>query len=432
MVSRSVQLQCDLLIIGAGPAGLAATKTALAQGFSVILLDDNPQAGGQIWRQGVKQRLPTLAKEYLALLCGQQKLRYFANSQVVAVTGQQLFFIAPEHSGQISYQKLILCVGAREKLLPFPGWTLNGVTGAGGLQALIKNGLPIARQKVVVAGSGPLLLATGKTVQQAGGQLIGIVEQVSWSQLRSLMLQLVRWPNKFRQAIMLQALKRYYTNSLVVAALGDTKLEAVQLRRGKQRITLACDRLACGFGLRPNTELAQLLNCQLTHDAIKVNKYQQTNFDHIYAAGECTGIGGSELALLEGQIASLHAIGHHHALLPLLKQRQKWQQFADTLARYFTLSAAVHQLADAQTIICRCEDIPFDQLTGFTDWQQAKMATRCGMGACQGKICGAIAQDYWHWPLPAPRQPLIPVAIEQLVQLPIATNQLTQDPSQPE
>ena len=165
----------DLLIIGAGPAGLAAALAAAPSDARIVLLDDNPLAGGQIWRDGPQASLPAQARRLRQRMAACSNIRHHAQTRVIAcVAPKQLLVESPEQGWQIRYDKLILCTGARELLLPFPGWTLPGVTGAGGLQALIKGGLPVQGERLVIAGSGPLLLASAATAKKHGAQVLRI------------------------------------------------------------------------------------------------------------------------------------------------------------------------------------------------------------------------------------------------------------------
>src|SRR5690606_19029920 len=136
-----------------------------------------------------------------------------------------------------------------------PGWTLPGVTGAGALQALAKNGLPLKGERVVIAGSGPLLLASAATARQAGAQVLRVLEQAPMAQVLGFAAQLWRWPGKVVQAAQLMT-PGYRMGAVVLEALGGKRLEAVRIQQGERVEELECDRLACGFGLVPNTQLA--------------------------------------------------------------------------------------------------------------------------------------------------------------------------------
>ncbi|HBO9182138.1 TPA: FAD/NAD(P)-binding oxidoreductase, partial [Pseudomonas aeruginosa] len=126
------------------------------------------------------------------------------------------------------------------------------------------------------------------------------------------------------------------------------------------------------------------------------------------------GFGGSELALVEGAIAGHAAVDERDAARRLWPRRRRWQGFADTLARHFALRAELRQLAEADTLVCRCEDVPLAALAGHAGWTEAKLHSRCGMGACQGRICGSAAQFLFGWTPPAPRPPFSPARLETL------------------
>lgn len=402
--------RCDLLIIGGGPAGLAAARAASGRGLNLVLLDDNPLPGGQIWRARAGQ---------VAAEVGQlpADVTLLTQTRVAAVLGSHQLLLEDAHGSRtLDFHTLILCTGARELLLPFPGWTLPGVTGAGGLQALIKGGVEVADERLVVAGTGPLLLASAATARQAGARVALVAEQAERRAVLEFGLQLWRWPNKLRQALTL-ATPRYSPGTWVEAALGTDRLEAVRLRQGERRWEIACDRLACGYGLVPNVELAQSLGCATLDGAVAVDDQQRTSQPHILAAGECTGIGGNELAQATGRIAGLVASSQLDAVAPVQAEARAWRRFAAQLARTFALNPAIARLAQPDTLVCRCEDVALGALVSHADWTQAKLRSRCGMGACQGRICGQATRVLLGWTPPAPRFPLQPTRIDSLLAL---------------
>lgn len=409
---------CDILILGAGPAGLAAASTLAKEDkdLNILLFDDNPNYGGQIWRHGAQPLKYQEAAAYLNDLKAASNVKMFSNCKIVAFLEGKLLYEGLNEYGVIEYSKLILCSGAREKLYPFPGWQLPGVTGAGGLQALLKNGLPLTDEKIVIAGTGPLLLAVADTVRQTSANLLGIYEQASWSQLGKFGINLIRWPNKIKQAFGLLNEFNYHPNSYILEALGTEKLEAVRLKVGNKEVTLECDRLACGFSLTSNIEIAKLLGCNINaKQHVEVDFYQKTSMENIWAAGECTGIGGNEKAQVEGKIAALAAIDKLTETSALFSERNKWHNFSKLLADIFVIRPEIKNLAQNDTIFCRCEDVTFKEIKEFKHWTKAKMYSRCGMGACQGKICSRIAQDILGWDgPPIQRMPLTPVRLETL------------------
>ncbi|ANB76611.1 FAD/NAD(P)-binding oxidoreductase [Paraburkholderia phytofirmans OLGA172] len=416
----------DIVVVGAGPAGLNAAQTAAREGATVALLDDNPRAGGQIWRQGPGHPPQAQLHALLEALCMRTNVTLFASTRVIAPLGLRgLLLESAEHGGvSISYDRLILATGARERLLPFAGWTLPGVTGAGALQALIKGGMPVRGERIVIAGSGPLLIAALATARAAGAQVVAVVEQASALEVARFGIALLGEPAKLRQAVTMTrgfAGVRYWTGSIVRQAHGDGRVERVTILRGQRESTLDCDRIACGYGLVPNITLAQALGCAINEAGeIVVDREQRTSVDRVLAAGECTGVGGAELAGVEGEIAGLSASGapasHTSARRTALHaQRARWGRFARRVDAAFALQAAARTPPDDATLLCRCEDVSLGEVRAYPDWREAKLHTRCGMGACQGRICGAAAALYFGWQAAAPRPPFGPAQIGTLM-----------------
>lgn len=409
----------DILIVGAGPAGMAAALAAAPSGASIAVLDDNPATGGQIWRDGPQVKLPGIARLLRQAMADAANIELQNGVRVIAAPGSKHLLLEDAQQGHlVSYDTLILCTGARELMLPFPGWTLPGVTGAGGLQALIKGGMPVADQHLVIAGSGPLLLACAATAKHAGACVLRIAEQAPLVALAGFAARLLKWPSKALQAIKLSN-SHYRSSAHILAALGTDHLEAVRLIHNGKVSEVACDRLACGFGLIPNTELGQVLGCALNGQAIQVDAYQTTSLPDHLAAGECTGFGGSELAMAEGSIAGYVAIGDFKRAKARFAERERWQGFADLLTRTFRLNEQLKTLAAPDTLVCRCEDVPYSAMVGHPSWVEAKLESRCGMGACQGRVCGAASNVLFGWQPPKPRQPISPARISTLLHLPV-------------
>ncbi|WP_296002672.1 FAD/NAD(P)-binding oxidoreductase [Rugamonas sp.] len=408
----------DVLVVGAGPAGLAAAQAAATHGMHVGVVDDNPLAGGQIWRGGPQRQADARARTLWAQLSAMDNVSFIQQGRVLyAPAPGTLLVQTPDAALTLHYGRLILATGARELLLPFPGWTLPGVTGAGGLQALVKGGYPVAGKRVVVAGSGPLLLAVAATLRQASAQVVAIAEQAPLRRLARFGAGLFATPSKLKQAMLLARQLRgvpYHANSYVVSAHGDAaeqsvrSVRSVRLRRGGKVESIACDFLACGFGLLPNVELAQALGCALERDAVRVDDLQATSVDGIYCAGEGSGIGGVDLALAEGRIAGLAAAGKTSLAQAAIEQRGRWRGFALSLARAFALRPQLRALADDDTIVCRCEDVTHGELRPHDGWRSAKLQTRCGMGPCQGRVCGAATAVLYGWRPDAVRVPIVP------------------------
>src|SRR5258708_845626 len=256
----------DILVIGAGPAGLAAACCAAESGRRVGIVDDNPDLGGQIWRNEVAKPSSKEAARWLKRV-RLARCEFLPGAQVISQPRPECLLVDEKgHALELLYRKLIIATGARELFLPFPGWTLPNVLGAGGLQALVKGGLPIKEKRVVVAGSGPLLLAVAAYLGKCGADVLLIAEQASWTRLLRFGLSLLRQPKRASQAFELKTELRgipYLKGCWVLAAEGRDKLKSVWMRQGRKEWTVPCDYLASGFHLIPNLELPILLGCEI-------------------------------------------------------------------------------------------------------------------------------------------------------------------------
>lgn len=410
----------DLLVVGGGPAGIAAALAAHRSGLRVTLVDDNPTLGGQIWRREENQPTPPGAIARLTAI-GRSEVRVLSGARVIAsMEPGQLIAESDEDVYELRYKKLVLATGARERFLPFPGWTLPQVLGAGGLQALVKSGWPIAGKRVIVAGSGPLLLEVAAFLRKKGADILLIAEQAPWERLLRFGLKLVAYPAKAAHAFVLTlgrlAGVLYLTRCWPVAAHSEGATLYVTLCQGSRRWDLPCDYLACGFHLVPNVELAQHLGCVVENGCVRVNEFQETTVPGVFAAGEPTGIGGVERALVEGEIAGYAASGRFDVARRLFGRRQRWHRFARLLEETFTLSDELKALPTDETILCRCEDVLFGRVRRFRSWREAKLHTRCGMGPCQGRVCGTAVEFLLGWERDSVRPPLFPARIESLMQ----------------
>ncbi|MBS1787768.1 MAG: FAD-dependent oxidoreductase [Acidobacteria bacterium] len=413
-------VETEVLVIGAGPAGIAAAIRAAEGGKQVCVVDDNPapaSPGGQIWRGDQARPSSAEAKEWFERL-KRVNVSFIHGARIFAQPEAGcLLAETTDGSYELRFEKLVLATGARERFLPFPGWTLPGVMGAGGLQALAKSGFPVAGKRVVVAGSGPLLMAVAAYLRKHGAEIVLIAEQASWSRLIRFGSALFGQPSKISQAINFKkqlAGVHYLPGCWPITAKGKYKLEAVTLRRGDKTWDVDCDYLACGFYLLPNTELAGLLGCEVKNGAVSVNEFQQTSLSNVYCAGETTGIGGLELSLVEGQIAGLAAASYENVARRLFAERAKQQRFAEVLNRTFALREELRALPTADTLVCRCEDVSFERLQKQGSWREAKLQMRCGMGPCQGRICGAATEFLFGWGMESVRPPVFPVRLENL------------------
>ncbi len=430
----AIRHQGDLLILGAGPAGLSAAEVALAFGMRVLLIDQQPAAGGQLWRQGAGSPWPRSRQQRFAPLLAHPNLRFLPGHQLAMWCDRDRALLQNAQGEAVSVHaaQVLLASGARELVPPFPGWTLPGVTGAGGLQAMAKGGVDLAGQSVVLTGSGPLLLASAATLSGSGARVRGIFEMQSRRRMRALATRMLAYPRRLWEALQLRrrcARVPYECGWRLLRAEGRGRLEAALLAdpNGRER-RIACNRLGVSFGLVPNVESAAGLDLRMRSDrqfpALWVDAEQRCSVSGIFAAGEITGVGGGALAELEGRIAALAMVDAPDQMRRAQRARDAALSFAKLIAEHFACTPEMLPNPDPATIFCRCEDVPWSAaLPGShtdpacKDWRSLKLASRIGMGACQGRICGAIARAYG---LPAEissRPPVAPVAAATLAQL---------------
>ena len=407
-----------ILVLGAGPAGLAAAHAASQNGQEVALVDENFEPGGQVWRGGPLQWRDQRAHRLWEDLLVRPHVEFIGPARAISLVAPQELLLETERGPRtLAWTRAIVCSGARELLLPFPGWTLSRVTGAGGLQALVKGGMPLDGKRVLVAGTGPLLLAVAHTVRKQGGIVVAIAEQRSTVELaRFFGHLLLAHRGKVWQSMQLMAALRgipYLHGATVTEARGEGRVRSVLLtHKGEQR-EIDCDILACGYGLVPNLEAAALFGCATQSGSVVVDEQQRTSNEHVFAAGESTGIGGVDKALAEGRIAGLCASGQ----LPgngELRARTKARAFGTLLACSFAPLPALRALCRPSTLVCRCEDVSASQLAVHANWRSAKLQTRAGMGPCQGRVCGAACEFLFGWEPPGQRVPIYPTTAATL------------------
>jgi D-hydroxyproline dehydrogenase subunit alpha len=412
----------DVVVVGAGPGGMAAATVAAEAGRRVCLVDDNEAPGGQIWRgfrDETARRYPH-GSEFLKWAKKLRKTTCAVRRGWQAIDCPRPDVLRLERNGEhrdLEFSGLILATGARERFLPFPGWTLPGVMGAGGSQAMVKAGLDPRDKSVVVAGSGPLLLAVAAGLARAGATVVGIYEQAPLAQLAGFGLTLLGQPTKLLEGARyrLKTLGApYRTGSWVVRAEGRGRVESVTAVNGRKQWKVACDWLAYGFHLVPNLELPRLLGCRVSDGCVAVDALQQTSVPRVACVGESTGIGGLEKALVEGQIAGWAAAGREAEARALTPRLRKLQRFALRLDRAFALRPELRALAQPETLVCRCEDVKHAALKACASWREAKLHTRCGMGACQGRVCGTAAEFLFGWESSSIRPPVFPAMVSTL------------------
>jgi thioredoxin reductase len=453
----------DLAVVGAGPAGLAGAVAAADRGLRCVLLDAGARPGGQYYRHPAAElgarrpdrlhhhwstferlaerlerhrtagRISYLTHHHVALLERAEPWRLHA------VTGADGSGTATVRAGAV-----LLATGAHERQLPFPGWTLPGVVTAGGAQAMLKAGLVLPGKRVVVAGSGPLLLAAAASLTAAGARVPAVVEAGDYLGYLRGPGALARVPGKLWEGVthgtaLARHAVRLRRSSAVVEAHGTDRVDAVTVARldadwrpvpGTER-RIACDAVAVGHGLVPQLELATELGAGTRQVpdgtlALVVDQRQRTTVDGLWAAGETCGVGGAELALAEGELAALSIAGADRVPAALVGRRRRLRAFAELMAAAHRPGAGWADWLRPETEVCRCEEVPAERITeavqelGATDARTVKLLTRAGMGWCQGRMCGAAVACLAGQPAPEPdRRPFsCPVPLGRLAELP--------------
>jgi D-hydroxyproline dehydrogenase subunit alpha len=200
-----------------------------------------------------------------------------------------------------------------------------------------------------------------------------------------------------------------------VSAEGAESVERVTVTDGRTTTTLDCDVLCVGHGLVPSTELARVAGCTVSAGAVVVDDRQETTVPGVFCAGEPTGIGGSDLSLVEGEIAGLCAADHDSEATRLHAARAALRRAAVAMERTFAPRAELRGVCTRDTIMCRCEDVPLGAIDGAWSARQAKLYTRAGMGPCQGRVCGAALEFHFGWEPDTVRPPIEPVLLSTLL-----------------
>jgi NADPH-dependent 2,4-dienoyl-CoA reductase/sulfur reductase-like enzyme len=390
-----------------------------------VLLDEGFAPGGQIHRYLPSASVPRNARRWLERLAGSGAAVRNESAVFDAERDDSGFRIAVETRRgplRVRARRLVLATGARELFLPFPGWTLPGVMGAGGAQALWKSGASFAGRRAVVAGSGPLLLPVAASLSKAGAAVEFVAEQARMSSLMRFGAALARTPRRLLDAA---AYRRAFSGTpyrfgmWIAEAGGREKLEYAVLTDGQERFRVNCDLAAVGFGLVPNVELARLLGCEIRGGAVVTREGQAASIDGVFAAGEPCGVAGIEVAIAEGELAGIAAAARgslsKSEARRLSAARARGRRFAAAMNRAFRPRKELAALARPETIVCRCEDVPLGRITACAGLREAKLSSRAGMGPCQGRVCGPALAFLFGWESDTVRPPVKPASLGDLV-----------------
>lgn len=451
-------MRYDVIVIGTGPAGMAAATHLAGAGLRVIAIDEQTEPGGQIWRAVERNSGTSLATllgaEYLK---GLPAARAFRESGAAYLSGAQLWQIEPGwtvhvmHRGRsiaLSAERLVMAVGAQERPVPFPGWTLPGVLPVGAAQIALKSANQIPEGPVVVAGSGPLPLLYMRQLTMAGGRISAFLDtSPRGGKTRALRHAgaALRQPGALMKGAIWSARLRLSGTTTVadvarLRAVGEQALEGVEYTTGEGRTGfLPATTLLVHEGIIPNVHIARALGCPLVwrEDQRCFQPQRQetgeTPVRGLHVVGDCAGIGGAAAARAEGELAALHIARDHGAITP-----RAYAARGEPLRRYLSRQRSFRAFLDAlfpprlsatepddDTIVCRCEELSARDVRahlspGYVGPNQLKSYSRAGMGPCQGRQCGSTISSMIsrHYAAPMsevglfnPRPPFKPVTV---------------------
>ncbi|MGV1767369.1 NAD(P)/FAD-dependent oxidoreductase [Rhizobium rhizogenes] len=423
---------CDVFVIGAGPAGTEAALSAAACGLRVVLVDEAPAAGGQVYRAppSTFAGLPATPESR----AGDALRHRLAESTVDVRFGHVVWSVSPDlrvdalaKDGPVSWnaRKIIVATGAQERVVPFPGWTLPGIIGLAGATILLKSQRILPGRRTLVAGQGPLLLAVAAGILKAGGTVAGVVDLASRGEWLAkspafltrpdLAARGAGWltrlhgagvPFFYRHAIR-RAVKQ--DENEIEVTIGPVDRSGCSIA-GNER-TFIVDAVAVGNGLVASTDITRLLRADHAFDearggwAPRIDADFRTSIAGLYTVGDGTGIAGAAAAALNGRLAGLVAARDLGALSgeayeeksAPLRRSAKWALgFGGAMAGLMALRPGQIKSIAEDAVVCRCEDVTRRDIDlafadGARSANQFKAWTRCGMGPCQGRICGDIA-----------------------------------------
>jgi thioredoxin reductase len=462
--------QYDVLVIGGGPAGLAAGAVVADAGLSVAVVDERVTLGGQIYKQfgpGFEVRdAAHLGRDYLrgrALIEAIERsaAQLLLRTSAVAISGDEIMLVEEgARARPVTARRILLAPGAHDRPVVFPGWTLPGVITAGGAQALVKTQRILPGREIVFAGSGPLALAFPAQLRSYGANVTLVLEAGPPPGPRDLLRMAAAAPGNSEllrdaasyRATLLRSRTPLRYRRIVVRAEGAERVEAVVHARVDadwrvipgSEARVAADALCVGYGFFPSVELPRLAGCELGYDEnaggpiVVRDPWMRTTVPGVFAAGDGAGVAGSQVAIAEGRIAALAMALDLGALSveqvdararPIRSAMRRKLAFAAALRRLHTIGPGIYELASDETVVCRCEEVTRAQLAraieSSPDINVVKGLTRAGMGLCQGRNCqrqvAAMIARRHDRPLPSvpfatPRFPVRPVPIGALAE----------------
>ncbi len=463
------ELAPDLLVIGAGPAGLSAALTATTAGLDVLVVDERKTAGGQYFKQpavgfsvdeaAVDQQFADGRK--LIRRCHERGVRLLPGATAWGVFGDdRIAILTPETHFIVRARRIVIATGAYERALPVPGWTLPGVITTGAAQTLLRAYQSAPGKRVLIAGNGPLNLQVADELCRAGVEVVAVAELARAPWQGSLVPALAM--GFYSPAVSLTGLQHLlrlrrrgvpvHYRHVLSSVEGHSRAERAMISAidagGKpcpdSGKSFDVDAVCVNYGFLPQAELARALGCafDFNHASGQLRARRgidgRTSIHHVFIAGDAGGLGGAKVAMDQGELVG-HAVAQDLVTGQPRRYREIWRGrrrlrrhigFQEALWRLFAAPYLTHQLAIDNTLICRCEEIDRRSLTSLLrnphpSLAATKKATRVGMGRCQGRYCTTLvaALSEAHGGVPstsedffAPRPPARPVPLARLAQ----------------
>ena len=414
------------MIVGAGPAGIRAAQTLAAHGLRPCLVDEAQQGGGQVYRRapgnfqrpasqlyGFEARKAEAVHQALDALHGQ--IDYRPETLVWNAEDGHLHTLSQQRVGTVQYDRLLIATGATDRILPVPGWTLPGVYSLGAAQIALKAQGCAIGERVVFAGSGPLLYLVAYQYAKAGARVLAVLDSSPFGAQVAALPRLLLQPATLAKGLYYRAWLTahgiaVHQGATLVEVVGEQKVEAVTWQRAGSRHSLACDGLAFAHALRSETQLADLLGCQFTWSPLNRawlpsrDRAGRSSVPSVYLAGDGAGIMGADAAEMAGERAALALLEDMGITIDsergpqLERQLARIQGFRVGLEAAFPFPEQWASQAPDDLMLCRCEEISVGEVRqvvaqGHTDINRVKAHCRVGMGRCQGRMCGSAAVE---------------------------------------
>jgi NADPH-dependent 2,4-dienoyl-CoA reductase/sulfur reductase-like enzyme len=419
----------SVVVIGAGPAGMAAAQELAAQNIEVAVFDEQHHSGGQIYRHILNSPLDdpgVLGKAYiqgrsLAERFTESKIHYFPSASVWYCDNSRIMGIVIQGKNyQVSADKIIIATGAQERPVPIPGWELPGVMSAGAGQILMKSAAMIPSDGVVLAGSGPLLLLLATQYLDAGVIISAIVDTTSRFAFRSAIGNLP-WaiPGMdylLKGAGLIFRIKRakipFFKHATDLKLHGDKQLNGISFSSGGSDHFLESRLVFLHQGVISQLHLAQAADCKAVWNPAQqcwnaeIDEWGQSSVPGIFVVGDGAKIMGAQASAAHGYLSALQ-VSHELGVLdesrrnrlssPIRRKYRRHTAVRPFLDSFYTVSRE-YLIPDDETMVCRCEEVTAGEIKklvglGCMGPNQAKAFSRCGMGPCQGRMCGSIVEQ---------------------------------------